>query len=106
MARHGLTLHPDKTRLLDFHRPPSEQMGGKGSSTFDFLGFTMCYRRTRRGRWEMWCKTRSAHLRQSVKAVHHWFRRHRHWAVKDQHASLVRRVVVHYNYFGGERQRP
>jgi RNA-directed DNA polymerase len=100
MARYGLTLHPDKTRLLDFRRPPREQKGGKGPSTFDFLGFTLYWRRTFRGRWEMWCKTRSARLRRSVKAVYDWCRRHRHWAVKDQHTALVRRVHGHYNYFG------
>jgi RNA-directed DNA polymerase len=100
MARYGLTLHPDKTRLLDFRRPSSEQKGGKGPSTFDFLGFTLYWRRTLRGRWEMWCKTRSARLRRSMKAVNDWCRRHRHWAVKDQHAALVGRVNGHFNYFG------
>jgi RNA-directed DNA polymerase len=100
MARYGLTLHPEKTRLLDYRRPPSEQKVGKGPSTFDFLGFTMHWRRTRRGRWEMWCKTRGARLRRSIKAVYDWCRSHRHWAVKDQHTALVRRVNGHYNYFG------
>jgi RNA-directed DNA polymerase len=100
MARYGLTLHPDKTRLLDFRRPPSEQTGGKGPSTFDFLGFTMYWHRTQRGRWEMWCKTRSARLRRSIKAVYDWCRGHRHWAVKEQHTALVRRVTGHFNYFG------
>ncbi|TKC88252.1 group II intron reverse transcriptase/maturase, partial [Polyangium fumosum] len=49
LARYGLTLHPDKTRLLDFRRPPREQQGNKGPSTFDFLGFTVFWRRTRQG---------------------------------------------------------
>jgi len=38
MGRFGLTLHPDKTRLLPFRRPPSGQSSGKGPATFDFLG--------------------------------------------------------------------
>jgi RNA-directed DNA polymerase len=37
-AKYGLTLHPDKTRLLQFTQPGSD--GGQGS-TFDFLGFTL-----------------------------------------------------------------
>ena len=41
MGRFGLTLHPDKTRLLPFRRPPAGQGGGKGPATFDFLGFTL-----------------------------------------------------------------
>ena len=64
MGRFGLTLHPDKTRLLPFRRPPAGQTGGKGPATFDFLGFTLHWRRARSGRWGMMCKTRSARLRQ------------------------------------------
>jgi RNA-directed DNA polymerase len=41
MGRFGLSLHPDKTRLLDFRRPPRDQQSGKGPSSFDFLGFTL-----------------------------------------------------------------
>ena len=51
MGRFGLTLHPDKTRLLPFRRPPREQTGGKGPATFDFLGFTLHWQRARSGRW-------------------------------------------------------
>ncbi len=40
MERFGLTLHPDKTRLLPFRRPPKSQQHGKGPTTFDCLGFT------------------------------------------------------------------
>lgn len=100
MERYGLTLHPEKTRLIDFRRPPSDQTRGKGPSTLDFLGFTLYWRRTRRGRWEMWCRTRSARLRRSIEAVYDYCRRHRHEPVKVQHAALVRRVNGHMNYFG------
>jgi hypothetical protein len=51
MKRYGLTPHPDKTRLLDFRRPPEAQQRGRGPDTFDFLGFTLYGRRSRRGRW-------------------------------------------------------
>jgi RNA-directed DNA polymerase len=40
LERFGLTLHPDKTRLLPFGRPPQGQQSGKGPATFDFVGFT------------------------------------------------------------------
>jgi RNA-directed DNA polymerase len=63
MGRFGLTLHPDKTRLLPFRRPPLVQQGGKGPATFDFLGFTLYWRRARSGRWGMMCKTRRARLK-------------------------------------------
>jgi len=100
MGRFGLTLHPDKTRLLPFRRPPAGQTGGKGPATFDFLGFTLYWRRARSGRWGMMCKTRHARLRRSVQAIADWCRRHRHLPVKAQHAALTRRIRGHFNYFG------
>jgi len=96
----GLTLHPDKTRLLPFRRPPKGQAGGKGRATFDFLGFTLYWARTRKGRWGMFCKTRSASLRRAIQSVYDWCRRYRHLPVKAQHAALTRRIQGHFNYFG------
>ncbi len=98
MGRFGLTLHEGKTRLLPFNRPTGT--GGKGPSTFDLLGFTLYWRRTRGGRWEMWCKTRRARLRRAIQAVADYCRSHRHWPVKEQHAALTRRLQGHFNYFG------
>ena len=100
MGRFGLTLHPDKTRLLPFRRPPAGQTGGKGPATFDFLGFTLHWQRARSGRWGMMCKTRHARLRRSIQAIADWCRRHRHLPVKVQHAALTRRIRGHCNYFG------
>ena len=98
--RFGLRLHPDKTRLIPFARPQSGQASGKGPATFDFLGFTLYWGRTRRGRWVPAFKTRSARLRRAITAVADWCRSHRHLPVKQQHTALVRRISGHYNYFG------
>jgi len=100
MERFGLTLHPDKTRLLPFRRPPAEQTGGRGPTTFDFLGFTLHWRRARSGRWGMMCKTRQARQRRSIQAIVDWCRRYRHQPIKVQHAALTRRIQGHFNYFG------
>jgi len=99
MGRFGLILHPEKTRLLPFRRHKGKEPGG-GSATFDFLGFTLYWRRTLKGRWEMWCKTRCARLSRAIRAVYDWCRDHRHWPVKEQHAALVRRLRGHFHYFG------
>ena len=80
--------------------PRARERGGKGPGTFDFLGFTMYWRRTRHGRWEMWCKTRGESLRRFNRAVAEWCRSHRHHEVQPQHAALKRRLVGHFNYFG------
>jgi len=99
-ARYGLTLHPDKTRVVPFGRPPSDQGEGKGPATFDFLSFTHHWRRSRSGRWMPSLKTRTARLRRAITAVADYCRRHRHEPVKVQHAGLKRRLVGHCNYFG------
>jgi RNA-directed DNA polymerase len=100
LGRFGLTLHPDKTRLLPFGRPPKTQQSGKGPATFDFVGFTFYWRRTLKGHWRMWCKTRRASLRKAKKAIYDWCRRHRHESIEAQHAALNRRLRGHFNYFG------
>jgi hypothetical protein len=88
LERFGLTLHPDKTRLLPFWRPPTTQQRGRGPATFDFVGFTFYWRRTRTEHWRMGCKTRRASLRRAKQALYDWCRRHRHQSVEAQHAAL------------------
>jgi len=100
LGRFGLTLHPDKTRLLPFWRPSTTQQSGQGPASFDFLGFTFYWRRTRTGHWRMGCKTRRASLRRAKQAIYDWCRRHRHQPVEAQHAALGRRLRGHFNYFG------
>jgi RNA-directed DNA polymerase len=100
MTKYGLTLHPEKTRLLPFGRPSKTQTGGKGPATFDFLGFTQHWRRSRAGHWYMACKTRSARLGRAIQRVSDWCRRHRHEPLEEQHRGLTRRIQGHFNYFG------
>jgi group II intron reverse transcriptase/maturase len=100
MQRYGLALHPDKTRLLCFRRPPATQQGGKGPATFDFLGFTLYWRRTRRGRWRLACKTRRTRLRRAIQSVADWCRDHRHEPIRVQYAALYGRLLGHNAYFG------
>lgn len=94
----GLTLHPKKTRSFTFRQPRDGT--GKGSATFDFLGFTVHWQRTRQGSWRVAFRTRSARLRRSIKAATEWCRRHRHDPVEEQHKMLRRKLIGHYNYFG------
>lgn len=100
MSKYGLTLHPDKTRLIPFARPQYGQNDWSGPGTFDFLGFTMYWCRTRRGGWRLGMKTRKARIQRALVALGEWCRRHRHLSLKDQHAALSRRLRGHYQYFG------
>lgn len=97
MGKYGLTLHPDKTRLFSY-KPPS---GSKrsGTSTFDFLGFTCYWMRTRKAGWKMWYKTRRARLSRALQRIKEFCQRSRHRPVKEQHARLSSRLHGHFNYF-------
>jgi RNA-directed DNA polymerase len=97
--RFGLTLHPDKTRLVPFSKPPTGGEG-KGPGTLDFLGFTVYWQRSRKGRWVPRFKTRGVKLRDAISRIAEWCRRHRHDPVKEQHAALSRRLNGHYNFYG------
>jgi len=99
--KYHLSLHPEKTRLIDFRRPPFDKSGGKGPGNFDFLGFTMYWRRNRKGPgWHLAGKTRKVRLSQAVQTVYDLCRRLRHEPVAVQHKALVSRIRGHFVYFG------
>lgn len=100
LGRFGLKLSPAKTRLLDFRRPPKDQQGGKGPSTFDFLGFTHYWRRSRKGQWTPAWKTRTKSLHKAIVSIQSWCKANRHLSIPEQHVALTRRVRGHFNYFG------
>lgn len=98
--RFGLSLHPDKTRIVPFTRPSRSQKEGKGPGSFDFLGFTAYWQRSRRGHWVPRFKTRTARVARARRAIAQWCRRHRHQPIAVQHAALSRKLRGHYSYFG------
>jgi RNA-directed DNA polymerase len=100
MAKYGLTLHPEKTRLIPFAESWSGRSKGTDAETFDFLGFTVFRGKTRKGGNRPGIKTRKTGVQKTVKAVDEWCRRHRHLSLKDQHVALSRRLRGHYQYFG------
>ena len=100
MERYKLTLHPDKTRLIPFARPDQDQRNGKGPATLDLLGFTLYWRRSRKGRWMLAMKTRKARLQRAAQAVRDLCKRQRHEPIAEQCAGLRRRIQGHMNYFG------
>ena len=98
-GRYGLTLHPDKTRLVRFH-PPSKNDGGGTRGSFELLGFTHVWGRSRKGRWIIKRKTSGRRLQRSLKRLSLWCRAHRHDRLTDQHAALVKKINGHYGYYG------
>ncbi len=103
LRQYGLTLHPTKTRLLHF-RPPSSARGDEprdpGKQSFDFLGFTHHWARSRRGSWVVKRKTASSRFGRALKRASQWFQEVRHQAVAWQHEQLVRKLRGHDNYYG------
>ena len=82
-ARFRLTMHPDKTVLTAFKRPRrNPSAGGKG--TFDFLGLTHYWAKTRRGYWGIKRKTVGKRLRRFMKGIGTWCRENRHAPLQEQ----------------------
>lgn len=100
-AEHGLELHPTKTRLIPFRRPPYQSGGPvRMPESWHFLGFTHYWSRSRRGYWIVKKKTMAARLQRALKAVGDWCRRNRHVAVRDQHRILSLKLRGHCEYYG------
>jgi hypothetical protein len=102
-AKYGLTLHPDKTRLMEFGRKAlaqSEKPDGPKPATFDFLGFTHVCKRSRKGNFTIHVRTMRKRLRRSLKAMTAWCRQHRHDPVDEQQKALNGKLRGHYQYYG------
>jgi group II intron reverse transcriptase/maturase len=79
-GKYGLTLHPEKTRVLCFRRPPYRLAGEQGQhptdpETFDLLGFTHYWGRSRRGHWVIKRQTATGRLSRALKRINTWCRR-------------------------------
>jgi group II intron reverse transcriptase/maturase len=100
MEKYKLTIHPKKTRLVSFKRPPQERERCKGSETFDFLGFTHYWAKSRSGQWVIKRQTARKRLRRAVRAINEWCRENRHMDVKEQYRKLCQKLKGHYQYYG------
>jgi group II intron reverse transcriptase/maturase len=100
-AKYGLTLHPDKTRLVYFY-PPSypKPKDGPPDDAFDLLGFTHHWKKSRRGRWIIARRTARKRFTRSLKAVADWCRRNRHRKLSEQYKPLASKLRGHYQYYG------
>lgn len=98
--RFGLTIHPTKTKLIEFGRPNREQTSGKGKGTFDFLGFTHYWARSKQGTWVIKRKTKRTKMRAAMKAIWQWCKWNRHMPIREQWKTLCQKLRGHYQYFG------
>jgi RNA-directed DNA polymerase len=100
----GLTLHPEKTRLLNFRRPrqswSSDDDDEAGPGTFDLLGFTHYWAVSLSKKWVVMRKTARDRFGRAVKVITTWCRFHRHDPIAAQHVALSRKISGHYAYYG------
>jgi group II intron reverse transcriptase/maturase len=104
-GKYGLALHPDKTRLVPFHRPASQNStknssDSDGPGSFDLLGFTHYWGRSRKGFWVVKRKTATGRLSRALTKIAQWCRLNRHQPVCEQHQTLVQKLRGHFAYYG------
>ena len=68
--RFGLSIHPEKSRLVQFSRPYWKQ--GKGPGSFAFLGFTHYWAKTLSGGWTIKRKTQGKRLSRFLSGIGDW----------------------------------
>lgn len=103
LAKFGLTLHPDKTRLIEFGRyaEPNRRRRGEGKpETFNFLGFTHICGKTRKGWFTVLRQTMRKRSQAKLKEVRIELRRRMHHPIPEQGAYLRSVVAGHVRYYG------
>ena len=98
-GRFGLSVHPEKTKMVRFGKPFREE-AARENGTFDFLGFTHYWGKSRQGYWIIKWKTMGKRVRRFVKATWQWCRENRHLPLKEQHRALCVKLRGYYQYYG------
>ena len=98
--RYGLNIHPEKSKLVNFSKPSYSKITTKGAGTFDYLGFTHYWAKSRNGYWVVKRKTSSKKLRLKIMDVWKWCKHNRHISVKEQQVMLNLKLSGHYQYYG------
>jgi len=92
-AKYGLTLHPEKTRLIEFNP-------GRGGNTFDFLGFTHYWGQSRKGIPVVKRRTSRKRLTKAIKRTKDWMVKNRHQKVGTIIYAINLKLKGHYAYYG------
>ena len=101
LGKFALSLHPEKTRLIEFGRFAAERRKRRGlgkPETFNFLGFTFICGKTRAGKFQIRRKTRADRMRAKLKEIKQEMRRRMHQPIPNQGKWLGRVVRGYFNY--------
>ena len=99
----SLTLHPEKTRTISFSRkePENAKRQGRKPNTFEFLGFTHYWFRTREGWYMLSRRTSGRRFRRACQTMNDWLRLIRNWCkTKEWWLTLASKLRGHYQYYG------
>lgn len=104
-ARYGLTIHPEKTRLVPFERPSRaptrlDEERREPPGTFDLLGFTHFWSWSLKGNPVVKRKTSRSRFSRGLRSLREWFRRNRHLDFAAQHQNLCQKLTGHFGYYG------
>ena len=101
-GKYGLTLHPEKTRLVRFERPSNvdDDDDNEGSGTFDMLGFTHHWGLSRKGKWLVKRRTAKDRFARALRRIKEWCKKHMHLSLTQQHRALSSKLRGHYAYYG------
>ena len=102
LGEFALSLHPDKTRLIEFGRFAAAERERRGlgkPETFAFLGFTFICGKARNGDFQIKRRTRADRMRAKLKQVKEGLRRRMHQTIAEQGRWLEQVVAGYFNYF-------
>ena len=104
-AKYGLTLHPEKTKLVEFRKPPRRPEGpgtggDNGRETFDLLGFTHSWGVSRKGNWTVKRRTARDRFSRALRRLKEWCQKRRHEKIEDQARGVADKLRGHFSYFG------
>jgi group II intron reverse transcriptase/maturase len=95
LAKFGLSLAPDKTRMLRFSRYEVHK-----SERFEFLGYEFRWGQNRHKRPQVKRRTARKKLRSACREMQAWIKKNRHKGIRPIMATLARKLRGHWNYFG------
>jgi hypothetical protein len=96
--RFGLSLHPEKTKLLPFGKPMKNSRFK--CDTFDFPGFTFHWSKSRRGYWVIRKRTVGKRRSRFMKSLRSWCKKNRHKPIVDQHKDMCMKLTGYCQYYG------
>jgi hypothetical protein len=97
----SLSLHPDKTRLIEFGRQAAVRRAQRGlgkPETFQFLGFVLICGRSRKGKFLLKRKTRRDRMRAKLEEIKEELRRRMHQPIPDQGRWLAQVIRGYFAY--------